>query len=123
MRFRSVTMLQRLDAVFFFQAEDGIRDLYVTGVQTCALPISPEGFKLNTAMVSASSLKPSGASFAQSPNPTHWSRSITIRSEERRVGKECRPRRWRERLTTKEVEVPSTEAGTSRCRCHNSARP
>src|SRR5690349_22324699 len=24
---------------FFFQAEDGIRDLYVTGVQTCALPI------------------------------------------------------------------------------------
>src|SRR5204863_3760411 len=27
---------------FFFQAEDGIRDLYVTGVQTCALPISSE---------------------------------------------------------------------------------
>src|SRR3989475_8540671 len=26
--------------VFFFQAEDGIRDLTVTGVQTCALPIS-----------------------------------------------------------------------------------
>src|SRR6266403_4286373 len=26
---------------FFFQAEDGIRDLYVTGVQTCALPICP----------------------------------------------------------------------------------
>src|SRR2546430_405012 len=26
-------------AVFFFQAEDGIRDLTVTGVQTCALPI------------------------------------------------------------------------------------
>src|SRR5690349_24329046 len=28
---------------FFFQAEDGIRDLYVTGVQTCALPISTGG--------------------------------------------------------------------------------
>src|SRR3989449_2013584 len=28
--------------VFFFQAEDGIRDVAVTGVQTCALPISPE---------------------------------------------------------------------------------
>src|SRR5580700_1570535 len=28
---------------FFFQAEDGIRDLYVTGVQTCALPISRRG--------------------------------------------------------------------------------
>src|SRR5690606_28350329 len=27
--------------VFFFQAEDGIRDFHVTGVQTCALPISP----------------------------------------------------------------------------------
>src|SRR5438874_5144531 len=30
-------------ASFFFQAEDGIRDLYVTGVQTCALPISMNG--------------------------------------------------------------------------------
>src|SRR2546429_3193899 len=29
--------------VFFFQAEDGIRDVAVTGVQTCALPISPPG--------------------------------------------------------------------------------
>src|SRR6266436_7312575 len=29
--------------VFFFQAEDGIRDVAVTGVQTCALPISEEG--------------------------------------------------------------------------------
>src|SRR5699024_12114560 len=28
--------------VFFFQAEDGIRDRNVTGVQTCALPISPQ---------------------------------------------------------------------------------
>src|SRR5690606_18907051 len=28
--------------VFFFQAEDGIRDFHVTGVQTCALPISIE---------------------------------------------------------------------------------
>src|SRR2546422_6883269 len=29
--------------VFFFQAEDGIRDVAVTGVQTCALPISSTG--------------------------------------------------------------------------------
>src|SRR2546428_172348 len=29
-----------IDEFFFFQAEDGIRDLIVTGVQTCALPIS-----------------------------------------------------------------------------------
>src|SRR5688572_32575780 len=30
-----------MNCIFFFQAEDGIRDLTVTGVQTCALPISP----------------------------------------------------------------------------------
>src|SRR5258706_3367418 len=33
----------RNDTFFFFQAEDGIRDWSVTGVQTCALPISPRG--------------------------------------------------------------------------------
>src|SRR5437867_8128992 len=32
--------LSRLLFFFFFQAEDGIRDRTVTGVQTCALPIS-----------------------------------------------------------------------------------
>src|SRR5216683_6675387 len=32
--------MSRLEIFFFFQAEDGIRDLIVTGVQTCALPIS-----------------------------------------------------------------------------------
>src|SRR6267154_4323855 len=31
----------------FFQAEDGIRDGRVTGVQTCALPISPHGIRVN----------------------------------------------------------------------------
>src|SRR3712207_8080559 len=35
----SIVMLESL--FFFFQAEDGIRDIGVTGVQTCALPISP----------------------------------------------------------------------------------
>src|SRR6266496_3328305 len=39
-RMWSRSLYQRRDVyVFFFQAEDGIRDLYVTGVQTCALPI------------------------------------------------------------------------------------
>src|SRR3712207_8360715 len=33
--------LLRLELLFFFQAEDGIRDIGVTGVQTCALPILP----------------------------------------------------------------------------------
>src|SRR6267143_6148740 len=32
-----------MDSIFFFQAEDGIRDGTVTGVQTCALPISASG--------------------------------------------------------------------------------
>src|SRR2546430_8409419 len=32
--------------VFFFQAEDGIRDLTVTGVQTCALPISSANWRV-----------------------------------------------------------------------------
>src|SRR5216683_6488801 len=32
-----------ISVFFFFQAEDGIRDLIVTGVQTCALPISLKG--------------------------------------------------------------------------------
>src|SRR5205085_9305899 len=38
----SIMLLCCLIFFFFFQAEDGIRDLTVTGVQTCALPISPK---------------------------------------------------------------------------------
>src|SRR2546422_9892825 len=33
---------------FFFQAEDGIRDVAVTGVQTCALPILPSSFRITS---------------------------------------------------------------------------
>src|SRR2546430_6514574 len=36
-------MVTRMFYIFFFQAEDGIRDLTVTGVQTCALPILNHG--------------------------------------------------------------------------------
>src|SRR2546430_4218722 len=39
LRYRGLIRLQYF-FFFFFQAEDGIRDLTVTGVQTCALPIS-----------------------------------------------------------------------------------
>src|SRR2546430_10847569 len=38
---------------FFFQAEDGIRDLTVTGVQTCALPISPAQSLLKSTPIQA----------------------------------------------------------------------
>src|SRR2546430_3971379 len=37
------------DIFFFFQAEDGIRDLTVTGVQTCALPISRHPVEIEVA--------------------------------------------------------------------------
>src|SRR5689334_25236500 len=37
--------MKKLEYVFFFQAEDGIRDGTVTGVQTCALPISSHTFQ------------------------------------------------------------------------------
>src|SRR5437868_12355788 len=70
---------------FFFQAEDGIRDRNVTGVQTCALPISS----------SLRSPAPSGtgpsAKVSMSPTTPNVQSSRT-RSEERRVGKECRCR-------------------------------
>src|SRR5438105_12200422 len=38
--------------LFFFQAEDGIRDPLVTGVQTCALPISPRPMAMSARALS-----------------------------------------------------------------------
>src|SRR5438876_9964588 len=38
-----ISQKEKLQSIFFFQAEDGIRDGRVTGVQTCALPISSPG--------------------------------------------------------------------------------
>src|SRR5687767_2412147 len=74
---------------FFFQAEDGIRDKLVTGVQTCALPISSMAVTssfLGRAPVSRSPFRNMvGVPVA----PTF---SASARSEERRVGKECRSR-------------------------------
>src|SRR5438874_4019685 len=79
---------------FFFQAEDGIRDLYVTGVQTCALPISTKQYVDATATgldVKSSVRAASTASFTV----TYANGASGVgRSEERRVGKECRSRWW-----------------------------
>src|SRR5688572_9129766 len=75
---------------FFFQAEDGIRDLTVTGVQTCALPIStcpPAGRRRSRAARRRS--KRRSFSWRAVSSSTPQSRP---RSEERRVGKECRSR-------------------------------
>src|SRR5690625_7832687 len=73
--------------VFLFQAEDGIRDGHVTGVQTCALPISL------SPPVTASTCPPMGASVSSQVLKRDSRRRSPIppsRSEERRVGKECR---------------------------------
>src|SRR5690349_18711525 len=50
---------------FFFQAEDGIRDLYVTGVQTCALPISGLKCVQGKPIVNSISLKEGEAEFVK----------------------------------------------------------
>src|SRR3989475_3640407 len=104
---------------FFFQAEDGIRDLTVTGVQTCALPISPAfTYRGRPVLEQRPDLDQSPtAEFGRQlvvidgdigpvaiddftgrawPVQSHawqtWGRTEQARSEERRVGKECRSR-------------------------------
>src|SRR5690348_18221995 len=85
---------------FFFQAEDGIRDGRVTGVQTCALPISAALSECNASTIARA---PSRATLtarckksnqrAHTNTHTHIHAHTHTRSEERRVGKECRTRR------------------------------
>src|SRR5438876_1257076 len=105
---------------FFFQAEDGIRDGRVTGVQTCALPIfTPlylrgrpiDGgavlaiFKIRLTSVSFRSLNTNrGAPRAYKRRARAG--AIFSRSEERRVGKECRSRwsRWHEKEKNQRVD-------------------
>src|SRR2546430_4317412 len=94
---------------FFFQAEDGIRDLTVTGVQTClfrsvAIEQCPHGKKetwlksLKTFVEEAeflASLVNAGATVEPLAEDWGWVRpqmTTLLRSEERRVGKECRSR-------------------------------
>src|SRR5215208_801173 len=62
---------------FFFQAEDGIRDGHVTGVQTCALPISREGLRRRTA--------------ARIPSPKAASRAPSPRARPGAMGPEAPP--------------------------------
>src|SRR5688572_31703544 len=86
---------------FFFQAEDGIRDLTVTGVQTCALPISsairtatPGCCRRSPRDSRDASMRPTRRS-ARRPSSSKRCDALkrrTARSEERRVGKECRSR-------------------------------
>src|SRR5690625_6035284 len=90
---------------FFFQAEDGIRDGHVTGVQTCALPICRLGslqqlaivLGIFTALLSNALLAAVAGGSAEQlwlgVDAWRWMFMIeAVRSEERRVGKECRSR-------------------------------
>src|SRR3712207_6952670 len=90
---------------FFFQAEDGIRDIGVTGVQTCALPISgavnagrgpsANGREFCLLPGWSSGVSPPGRRtglLEVPPAPVLSEISGNPRSEERRVGKECRSR-------------------------------
>src|SRR5207253_5683586 len=77
--FINLQCLVYIRCFFFFQAEDGIRDGHVTGVQTCALPIySPS--PAEAPLIEAGEGESEGFELAEH------------RSEERRVGKECRAR-------------------------------
>src|SRR5690348_17466393 len=92
---------------FFFQAEDGIRDGRVTGVQTCALPISRpkdwtfervgSGVKLIIDHRPQVALALSAYIVFKVLIVARGSvdNAVEIRSEERRVGKEWRSRWWR----------------------------
>src|SRR5207253_8177766 len=93
--------------VFFFQAEDGIRDGHVTGVQTCALPISGRAEVgcggLRIAGVLALAVVEGRAAARVDPGDPGEVADAGVagdgfgapRSEERRVGKGCRARRAR----------------------------
>src|SRR5260221_4031832 len=87
---------------FFFQAEDGIRDHCVTGVQTCALPISQfsiekllkmlESVEHQTRRLSKMINDLLNISLITTGNLHLEYEDVELRSEERRVGKECRSR-------------------------------
>src|SRR3989337_1841163 len=81
---------------FFFQAEDGIRDATVTGVQTCALPI--------LRLLSLSPPRRRGRGLRRTGRRGHR----VLRSEERRVGKEGRSR-WAPYHSKKKKEKTTGE--------------
>src|SRR5207244_7292120 len=109
--------------IFFFQAEDGIRDDLVTGVQTCALPIcrgrtlTPPPPASKAAESRSRPMSPRNLCLASSDDPHPRTRFLRVcigpripsasRSEERRVGKECRSRRSWEQETEQVNESES----------------
>src|SRR5205085_7978737 len=99
---------------FFFQAEDGIRDLTVTGVQTCALPIYLHGLtrrwvaRLARNPATGETVKVKAKRVARITPLKNFKDAVLTgkvpkRSEERRVGKEGRDR-WGAEAQKKEEE-------------------
>src|SRR5205807_6041996 len=96
-----ITFVLFLFFFFFFQAEDGIRDYKVTGVQTCALPIS---CTLRRSACHRGAAGRGYVAYGRRPGAkggddaawhrhhSRWPGPVVDRSEERRVGKECRSR-------------------------------
>src|SRR5438046_7684303 len=78
---------------FFFQAEDGIRDWSVTGVQTCALPISSR-FGLHKGWNRGNHRRKFLRQTGRYVAGARVEAGEMLRSEERRVGKECRSEWW-----------------------------
>src|SRR5207245_10826851 len=101
-------------AIFFFQAEDGIRDATVTGVQTCALPIC------RPASAPPRSASGPGAGARAAPRGAARACGCRLRSEERRVGKECRARWARDPCKEKKRQV--TSKGQGECRAEADRR-
>src|SRR3712207_8114788 len=92
MKEKDKTQVGNVKLYFFFQAEDGIRDIGVTGVQTCALPIS---YLANDRAKGIGVREPVGGERAHRHRQGLGARVAADpgdRSEERRVGKECRSR-------------------------------
>src|SRR3712207_8708024 len=94
-------MFSSVFVFFFFQAEDGIRDIGVTGVQTCALPICPKSGRWRTpgdwrrAALSRTASSIAAVALPEGQLMPDLGRNglpPPDRSEERRVGKECRSR-------------------------------
>src|SRR5207249_9603639 len=100
--------------IFFFQAEDGIRDRNVTGVQTCALPICalperPDEVEDRLLRHRLERRGDVGVRLRHLAALVPWraEQLDEARSEERRVGKECRCRGWAWDL--KKTEVTSDD--------------
>src|SRR5690606_40894422 len=96
----------RILFIFFFQAEDGIRDFHVTGVQTCALPILSGKVIAGATVMESPVWMPIGSKFSMeqmmitfpllslksSSSYSFQPKMLCSRSEERRVGKACSSR-------------------------------